>query len=178
MDMHGVNNSYKSPMENPMKNWAQPNVMNGRFANHELAPGNMNNTEAAGMVDKKRSAEMMPDDMKMGTMAGRYLNEELVAIIQDCEAHCEHMTSHLRHHAKEPGRNRQARLLRDCADICGLTARYAARGAVFARQAAGFCAMVCETCGNECARFPDPMSQSCAETCLICADACRAFAGM
>jgi hypothetical protein len=175
MEMHNMNKAYQSPITNS----APPNMMPGRFANHDMMPAQMTNMEAAGKMNQKYPAEPMMDDMmQMGTMSGRYMNEELVAGIQDCEAQCEHMTNHLKHHAKEQGRARQAMLLRDCADICGLTAKFIARGAMFARQAAAFCAMICEACGNECARFPDAMSQSCAEVCLECADHCRAFSGM
>ncbi|MGE4283880.1 MAG: four-helix bundle copper-binding protein [Clostridia bacterium] len=111
-------------------------------------------------------------------VAGHYINECLVKTIQDCEATCEHMTNHLKKLPDFQVRVRQAVLLRDCADICGLTAKYVARGAIFARQAAALCACICEVCGNECARFPDQMSQNCARVCMYCARECRAFAGM
>lgn len=175
MDMYNMNKPYQSPITNNMP----PNMMTGPFANHDMMPEPMNGMEAADNVNQKYPAEPVTDNMmRTGVMPRRYMHEELVAVIQDCEAHCEHMTNHLKHHAKERGRARQAMLLRDCADICGLTAKFIARGAMFSRQAAGFCAMICEVCGNECARFPDPMSQSCAEVCLACADHCRAFSGM
>lgn len=110
-------------------------------------------------------------------VAGHYLNDQLVKTIQDCEATCEHMTNHLKKMADFKIRSRQAMLLRDCADICGLTAKFIARGAMFARQAAALCACICESCGQECARFPDQMSQNCARVCLHCARECRAYAG-
>lgn len=109
---------------------------------------------------------------------GHYMNKRLVKIINDCEANCEHMTNHLKMLPDYPMRVRQAVLLRDCADICGLTAKFVARGAIFARQAAAFCANICEVCGTECLRFPDLMSQNCGRVCMHCARECRAFAGM
>ena len=109
---------------------------------------------------------------------GHYMNERLVKTIQDCEATCEHMTNHLKMLPNFQMRVKQAMLLRDCADICGLTAKFIARGAIFSKQAASLCACICEVCGAECARFPDQMSQNCACVCMHCARECRAFAGM
>lgn len=110
---------------------------------------------------------------------GHCMNKELVKIVQDCEATCEHMTRHLdmaQHY--EPARERQAILLRDCADICTITAKYLARGSMFSRCIALLCADICDACGAECARFPDEMSQNCAQVCFHCARACRSFVGM
>lgn len=56
--------------------------------------------------------------------------------------------------------------LRDCADICTLTAKYIARRSMFAGPLAGLCAEICETCGNECLQHPDPASQYCGRVCL------------
>lgn len=134
---------------------------------------------------------MMPDYTKKASPAnyenpinkgypagGHYMNEHLVKTIQDCEATCEHMTNHLKKLSDFQMRVMQAMLLRDCSDICGLTAKYVARGAIFARQAASLCACICEACGTECSRFPDQMSQNCARVCMHCARECAAFAGM
>ncbi len=111
-------------------------------------------------------------------MSHKPMHAHLVMVIQDCEATCEHMTTFLKGRPHVQMRTKQLILLRDCADICGLTAKYVARGSMFARHCAHLCAMICETCGNECARFPDPESQECSRTCLNCARECRAFAGM
>lgn len=123
----------------------------------------------------------MSDGMKWGYgshQSHRPMHERLVKVIQDCEASCEHMTTHLRNKPDVRMRTRQLMLLRDCADICGLTAKFVARNSVFAKHCAHFCAMICEICGNECARFPDPESQECSRICHHCARECRAFAGM
>jgi hypothetical protein len=143
------------------------------------------------MAHECYESQMMPDYSMMANpacydnlmssgypVAGMYLNERLVKTIQDCEANCEHMTNYLKRLQDFHMRTRQAVLLRDCADICGLTAKFVARGALFARQSAQLCACICETCGIECARFPDQMSQHCARVCLNCARECAAFAGM
>jgi hypothetical protein len=106
----------------------------------------------------------------------RIHHEHLVKTIQDCEAVCEHMTTLLKRRPDVQMRLRQLQLLRDCADICGLTAKYIARNSMFARPAANLCASICEACGAECARFPDAESQNCARVCMNCARECRAFA--
>ena len=100
----------------------------------------------------------------------------LLHTLQHCEATCEHMVTHLICLPHDDRRDLQIQLLRDCADICTLMAKYLARNSCNARVLASVCAYICELCGNECARFPDPMSQQCAQICLHCAQACRAFA--
>lgn len=110
--------------------------------------------------------------------SGHYHNEALVKTIQDCEATCEHMTTMLKKRPDVHMRTMQLVLLRDCADICGLTAKYVARNSMFARDCARLCACICEACGRECAKFCDRESQHCAKVCLHCARECMAFAGM
>lgn len=131
------------------------------------------------MADMYMDGMMYPGVMECGyPTSHKPMHERLVNVIQDCEAVCEHMTTHLKRRPDVQMRTRQLMLLRDCADICGLTAKYVARNSAFARHAAHLCAMICEACGAECARFPDPESQNCAQVCMNCARECRAFAGM
>jgi len=100
----------------------------------------------------------------------------LIDTIQNCETTCEHMTHHILHMENCAMRKRQLELLRDCADICTLTAKYIARMSLVAKCTANLCAYVCEACANECMRFPDMHSQHCAQVCMHCAMECRAFA--
>lgn len=102
----------------------------------------------------------------------------LVDTIQDCEAICEQMLYMLKTYPDVQARVMQMALLKDCADICGLTAKYIARMSPFSKKMAELCALVCEACGTECARFPDQHSQHCARVCLHCAQACRVYAMM
>lgn len=102
----------------------------------------------------------------------------LIDVVQKCEAVCEHMQHHVSQLPDAAARAMQMQLLHDCADICGLTAKFLARNSMFARQIAALCACICMVCGNECARFPDQMSQHCAHVCWHCARECQAFAGM
>jgi hypothetical protein len=61
----------------------------------------------------------------------------------------------------------------DCADICATTARVLSRhtgyDANISRSMLEACAMVCKSCGDECARHADMH-----EHCRVCAEACRA----
>ncbi len=117
------------------------------------------------------------NDMRMEPDNDHFMHEDFVLTVQDCEAVCEHMTHHLMRMQMED-RVAQAMLLRECADICGLTAKFAARDAIYARNLAALCADICQACGSESLRYPDDMSQHCAMVCLNCAKHCRSFAAM
>lgn len=99
----------------------------------------------------------------------------ILKTLQDCEATCEHMITHLVT-MQDTNRSNQIQLLRDCADICNLTAKYVARKSYSVKQCAKLCAIICQTCGNECSKFNDQHSQMCAQHCLECAKACQTFA--
>lgn len=100
----------------------------------------------------------------------------LISVIQHCEAMCEHMVTYVASRKDVCRRTRQLQLLRDCADICALTAKYVARDSMFAKHTAELCACICEACARECARFSDPQSQHCAQICMHCARECMEFA--
>lgn len=77
---------------------------------------------------------------------------------------------------KEPdvqARVRCIQILRDCSDICTLSARYMSRGSQFAPTLCRLCADICEACAAECARFQDHHCQECARYCRDCAEQCR-----
>lgn len=100
----------------------------------------------------------------------------LLHTLHHCEATCEHMTTFMKRMPDLQARVRLLQLLRDCADICSLTAKCIARHSAFSKAIATLCASICEVCGNECLRFPDPESQNCGQMCLNCARECQAFA--
>ncbi|SFR09215.1 four-helix bundle copper-binding protein [Desulfoscipio geothermicus] len=101
----------------------------------------------------------------------------VLRIVQECEAVCENTFTAVLGRQDVSSRVTQLQLLRDCADICTLTAKYIARCSMFARSLAALCAQVCEVCGNHCLRMPDPVSQHCGRICMDCARECRAYAG-
>jgi hypothetical protein len=64
----------------------------------------------------------------------------------------------------------------DCADICRLAVAYMARGSAFAKHLCQLCAIVCQACGDECAKHVMDHCQRCAQACRRCADECRKMA--
>lgn len=117
------------------------------------------------------------NDMDFAPDNNHYMNEDFVMTVQDCQAVCEHMTHHMMRMQMED-RVSQEMLLRECADICDLTARFAAREAIYAKNAAALCGDICQACGTESLSYPDDMSQHCGMVCLNCAKHCRSFASM
>ncbi|HEO8422553.1 four-helix bundle copper-binding protein [Niallia sp. FSL W8-0635] len=113
-----------------------------------------------------------PAGMKDGMSMGMMHPSNLLHTVQQCAATCDHMITHLLHHEDIHARRYQLELLRDCADICHLTASCIARNSRMNRMLAH----ICEVCGNECAKFSDHHSQHCAQVCLHCARECRVFA--
>ncbi|AGL01148.1 four-helix bundle copper-binding protein [Desulfoscipio gibsoniae] len=104
-------------------------------------------------------------------------HERVLSMVQYCEAVCENTFTAVLGMCDQ-SRATQLQLLRDCADICTLTAKYIARCSMYARPLAAQCAQICETCGHHCLKMPDSQSQFCGRVCLDCARECRAFAGM
>lgn len=100
----------------------------------------------------------------------------LLKTVQDCLNVCEHMVTAMIGAPDVQARRMQIHLLRDCATICATMASYLASYSMFSKATAGLCSQICEMCGNECAKFPDQMSQMCSRVCLNCAQECRAFA--
>jgi hypothetical protein len=75
-------------------------------------------------------------------------------------------------------RSECAKLCRDCADICDLSARLTARNSQFSSDLRALCAMVCKACASECdkhAMHHDSCKQ-CAEACRKCAADCSVAA--
>lgn len=100
----------------------------------------------------------------------------LLETLQHCEATCEFTAAMIGQGGEASQRHMQIAMLRDCADICALTAKCVARQSGFAKAFAQVCAQVCEICGKHCLQHPDELSQKCGKTCLHCAQECRTFA--
>ena len=61
----------------------------------------------------------------------------------------------------------------DCAPLCRLAAAAMARSSEHAGAICGFCAQICEACGEECAKHAHDHCQMCAEACRRCAETCH-----
>ncbi len=107
----------------------------------------------------------------------KQLNQALINQVNECALTCHRMINMLVDMDCDK-RRRQIRLLHDCARVCTQQTIYLVTNSMFSKQHASLCAIICETCGKECARFSDPQSQHCARICLECAKACFEYARM
>jgi phage host-nuclease inhibitor protein Gam len=105
---------------------------------------------------------------------GHLYQHRVLKTVQQCEVACEYTEYSI----QQMGDIRRdvLRLLRDCADICTLTAKYISRCSYFTKPIALLCAEICEVCGNHCLHNPDELLQRCGQMCLHCANECRVFA--
>jgi hypothetical protein len=61
----------------------------------------------------------------------------------------------------------------DCAQLCRLASGYMARDSELTSEICAACAIVCDECGEECAKHQMEHCQECARACHQCADECR-----
>lgn len=100
----------------------------------------------------------------------------------DCAETCERCVTALLEMGEEDSKGHDLtaciKLCRDCADICTLCGRLAARGSQFMKSYMTVCAEACEACAAECDKHADHVAhcKACAEACRKCAEECRAMA--
>lgn len=64
-------------------------------------------------------------------------------------------------------------LCRDCADLCSLCARFAARGSYYYDAVCKICVELCTACALECEKLSDhDCCKACAEVCRRCVSVC------
>jgi hypothetical protein len=97
-----------------------------------------------------------------------------------CHASCEHTAGHCLQMRGEHASKRHQVLLKDCAQICLVSADFMLRGSILHRQVCDACAEICFRCGEECRRLAcdDTTMLLCAESCHECAQTCRKMAAM
>ena len=66
----------------------------------------------------------------------------------------------------------------DCAQICTVAAAMMARGSGHVQEICKVCALICQSCGDECAQHDMEHCQACAKDCHRCAEECRKIAAM
>jgi len=103
--------------------------------------------------------------------------KSLINQVKECAMTCHEMINHLIDKDCN-ARRTQIKLLHDCSRVCDEQTIYLVTRSVFSKQHASICGLICETCGNECAKHPDAASQHCARICLECAKACYEYARM
>ena len=66
----------------------------------------------------------------------------------------------------------------DCSQICALAVAAMSRGSEHAKAICAVCAVICQSCGDECAKHQMEHCQQCAKACHACAEECRKMAAM
>lgn len=66
-------------------------------------------------------------------------------------------------------------ILKDCSDVCTITAGFLLRNSQFHNQVCELCAEICEKCAASCEAIDpvDTQLKACAEVCRKCAKSCR-----
>jgi hypothetical protein len=96
---------------------------------------------------------------------------------QDCHAVCVESIMYCLEKGGAHADPQHLTLLRDCADLCGLSEDFLLRSSDLMNEACQVCADACEKCAESCDQFGDDDAMgTCAEHCRSCADACREMA--
>ncbi len=80
-------------------------------------------------------------------------NQECIRACEQCAEECEHCASACLQEQDVKMMSKCIALDRDCADICGLAARWMARGSDYARSLCRLCAEVCRACAADVANI-------------------------
>ncbi len=97
----------------------------------------------------------------------------------ECSSSCAQCAHHCLHMGDDHGAPTHQGLMQDCAEICGVTARFLARASHHASSLCEECAEICAACAESCERLAegDAMMQRCAEICRYCALECSKMVG-
>lgn len=102
--------------------------------------------------------------------------QKCIDICNKCMQACEECLTSCLKEADVQARVHCINLLRDCADICEMSAVWMSRGSTYAKQLCSLCADICDACAAECEKFQDKHCQDCAQSCRECASECRQMA--
>jgi|SRR5699024_6363140 len=101
-------------------------------------------------------------------------NKELLKTLHACIAACNHCATACLDEEDVKMLSKCIKQDIDCAEMCGLTAAYVARGSEFSKKILNLCAEICDTCADECEKHTNmEHCQECAKACRACAKACR-----
>lgn len=101
------------------------------------------------------------------------VREECIRALEACRRTSEECFAALLRDASAYTRWYAVQALRDCIDVCSLTAGLLARHSVYSEPMLRLCAAVCEACASYCGQSTDPACQACARACQHCARTCR-----
>jgi hypothetical protein len=104
------------------------------------------------------------------------LSDEMQQCIQNCVS-CHQICEQTLIHCLEKGGAHadptHIKLLRDCADICVLSADFMLRNSQFHARTCSVCAEICTACAQHCENMSnDEAMKACAEACRRCAESC------
>jgi hypothetical protein len=93
---------------------------------------------------------------------------ECFRITTNCMQHCLSLSEK---HAEV----KHITLLKECAELCQITASFLIVKSDFAHDVCGVCARVCEACADSCEEIDDrdAMMKLCIHACRDCAESCR-----
>lgn len=92
---------------------------------------------------------------------------------QVCEVTIDHCLRKGGHHADSV----HIQILRDCAQICSVSADFMLRGSDLHMRTCDICAEVCIRCAQDCERMnDDSIMQNCIDVCRRCSESCKKMA--
>ncbi len=100
-------------------------------------------------------------------------NIDLIEKLLNCAAACEHCANACLDEHDIKMMVDCIRLDRDCADICRITANYAARDSKNLNEVVRLCAGICRACAEECEKHKHPHCKECAKACRECEEVCK-----
>ena len=106
------------------------------------------------------------------------LSVNMEAAIQNA-LECSRVTQNcLQHCLAEGGKHAEKKhvnLMKECAELCQLSASFMIEGSDFAHDLCGVCARVCDACADSCANVDeeDAMMRLCITACRKSAESCR-----
>ncbi len=114
----------------------------------------------------------------------QYLNtsqemRECIDNCLQCHAICECTSAHCLRMGGDHASVEHQTTLRDCAQICAVSADFMIRESPIHTATCAACATACERCEMECRHMAngDEMMLRCADACHRCAESCRRMAG-
>ena len=104
------------------------------------------------------------------------LHQTCIDACNECADACDHCAAACLKEQEVKAMAQCVALDMDCAALCRLAAGFMSRGSPFAKDLCRMCAMVCQACGDECAKHEMVHCQQCAKACRACADECHRMA--
>lgn len=105
-----------------------------------------------------------------------FSTEQCISKCLECQRICtEQAMNHCLDHGGRHVEPAHFRLMVNCADICGVAAKFMMSGSDLHGKVCAVCADVCEACARSCEEVGE--MEECARVCHECADSCAQMAG-